>query len=58
MLDDARWERVDLFIQIMDPIISLFRFAYTKQPILGEVYEGWDSMIEFVRSIILQSECP
>ena len=41
----------------MDPIISLLRFADTNQPILGEVYEGWDSMIESVRSIILQSEC-
>ena len=42
----------------MDPIISLFRFEDIDQPILGEVYEGWGSMIESVRSIILQSECP
>ena len=53
MLDDVWWERVDLLIQIMDPIISLLRFADTDQPILGEVYEGWDSMIESVRTIIL-----
>ena len=46
VLDDAWWERVDLIIQIMDPIISLLRFADTDKPILGEVYEGWDSMIE------------
>ena len=58
VLDDAWWERVDLIIRIMDPIISLHRVADTDKPILGEVYEGWDSMIEFVRSIILQSECP
>ena len=58
VLDDAWWERVDLIIRIMDPIISLLRFADTDKPILGEVYEGWDSMIESVRSIILQSECP
>lgn len=57
MLDDALWERVDLLIQIMGPIISLLRFADTYQPILGEVFEGWDSMIESMRSIILQSEC-
>ena len=42
----------------MGPIISLLPFADTDQPILGEVYEGWDSMIESVRTIILQSECP
>eukprot|EP00253_Pinus_taeda_P035820 PITA_35820 len=58
VLDDAWWERVDLLIQIMDPIISLLRFVDTNQPILREVYEGWDSMIESVRSLILQSECP
>eukprot|EP00253_Pinus_taeda_P022236 PITA_22236 len=58
VLDDAWWERVDLIIRIIDTIISLLRLANTDKPILGEVYEGWDSMIESVRSIILQSECP
>ena len=58
VLDDAWWEMVDLIIQIMDPIISLLGFADTDKPILGEVYEGWDSMIESVRSTILQSEYP
>ena len=38
--------RVDLLIQTMDLIISLLRFVDTDQPILGEVYEGRDSMIE------------
>ena len=42
----------------MDSVISLLRFVDIDKPILGEVYEGWDSMIESVRSIILQSECP
>ena len=55
VLDDAWWEQVDLLIQIMDHIISLLRFANTDQPIQGEAYEGWDSMIESVRSIILKS---
>ena len=53
VVDDAWWERVDLIIRIMDPIISLLRVADTDKPILGEVYEGWDSMIESVRTIIL-----
>jgi hypothetical protein len=57
VLDDGWWEKVDLTIKIMDPIISLLRFADTDHPILGEVYEGWDSMIKFVKSIILQHEC-
>jgi hypothetical protein len=56
MLDDAWWERVDLTIKIMEPIISLLRFADTDKPILGEVYEGRDFMIESMRTIILQNE--
>jgi hypothetical protein len=58
MLDDAWWERVDLNIKIMDPIISLSQFVDMDKPILGEVYEGWDSMNESMRTIILQNESP
>ena len=56
MLYDAWWDRVDLTIKIMKPIISLLRFADTDKPILGEVYEGWESTIESMRTIILQNE--
>jgi hypothetical protein len=58
MLDDGWWERVDLTIKIMDPIISVLRFADTNKPILGEVYEGWDSMIESVKTVVLEHELP
>jgi hypothetical protein len=58
VLDDGWWERVDLTLKIMDPIISLLRFADTDKPILGEVYEGWDSMIESVKTVVLEHECP
>jgi hypothetical protein len=58
MLDDGWWERVDITIKIMDPIISLLWFVARDQPILGEVYEGWDSMIEFVKTVVLEHECP
>ena len=58
MLDDGWWDTVDLSIKIMEPIISLLRFADTDQPILAEVYEGWDSMIESMRSIVMENECP
>ena len=40
----------------MDPIISLLRFVDTDQPILADVYEGWDSMIESVRTIVMANE--
>ncbi len=42
----------------MSPIISLLRFANTDQPTLGDVYEGWDSMIESMKTIVIQNECP
>jgi hypothetical protein len=58
VLDDAWWERVDLTIKIMEHIISLLQFADTDKPILREVYEAWDSMIESMRTIILQNEFP
>lgn len=49
VLDDVWWERIDLAIKIMDPIIYLLRFADTNQPIcyhppcscLCEVDSGW-----------------
>ena len=58
MLEDGWWERVDLTIKILDPIICLLWFVDTDQPILRDVYEGWDSMIESMRTIILQNESP
>ena len=42
VLDDGWWDTVDLSIKIIEPIIFLLRFADTDQPILAEVYEGWD----------------
>ena len=56
ILDDGWWEKVDLAIKIMEPIISLLRFADTDKPILGDVYEGWDSMIETMKTIVLAND--
>jgi hypothetical protein len=56
ILDDGWWERVNLSIKIMDPIISLLSFADTNKPILGNVYEGWNSMIESVKTIVMENE--
>ena len=58
MLDDGWWERVHITINIMDPVISLLQFADMYQPILADVYEGWDSMIESMRTIVIENECP
>ena len=58
VLDDVWWERVDLTIKIMEPLISLLRFTDTDQPILEDVYEGWDSIIKSMRTIVMENECP
>ena len=58
VLDDVWWERVDLTIEIMDPLISSLCVVDTDQPILADVYEGWDSMIESMRTIVMENECP
>ena len=56
VLDDVWWERVDLTIKIMEPLIYLLHFTDTDQPILADVYEGWDSMIESMRTIVMENE--
>ena len=56
MLDDGWWERVDLTFKIMDPIIFLLWFADTDHPILADVYEGLDSIIEFMRTNVMENE--
>ena len=40
VLGDVWWERVDLTIKIMEPLISLLCFADTDQPILADVMRG------------------
>ena len=50
-------EKVDLTINIMVLVTFLLWFVDTNQPILTYVYEGWDSMIESMRTIVMENEC-
>ena len=47
-----------LTIKIMEPLISLLHFADTDQPILADAYDGWDSMIESMRTVVMKNDCP
>ena len=58
MLDDGWWERVNLTIKIMHPIISLFQFVDMDQPISRDVYKGWGCMIESMKNIVMDNESP
>ena len=53
------WRKTDQSAskKVKEPLISLLRFADTNQPILADVYEGWDSMIESMRTIVMENEC-
>jgi len=57
VLDDGWRERVDITIKVMYPIISLLWFADIDQSILVDAYEGWEYMIDFVKTVILENEC-
>ena len=49
---------MDPTINIMEPLIYFLRFVEMDQPILAYVYEGWDSMIDSMRTIVLENACP
>jgi len=45
----------------MEPIISLLRFELCRHGQAHprrDVYEGWDSMIETMNTVVLENECP
>lgn len=56
LLDDEWWDRVDYFLEVMDPIVSMLRACDTDSSMLHLVYDMWDSMIEKVEHVVFQKE--
>ncbi|GJN23720.1 hypothetical protein PR202_gb11393 [Eleusine coracana subsp. coracana] len=56
LLDEDWWYQVKYIIEFTEPIYSMLRAADTDKPCLHLIYEMWDSMIEKVKSIILNKE--
>jgi hypothetical protein len=56
ILDDAWWDRAEYLLSFTEPILSMIRFTDMDKPCLGEVYDGIDSMIEKMRSVINAKE--
>eukprot|EP00253_Pinus_taeda_P009555 PITA_09555 len=53
-LDEDWWSKVDFLLEFTIPAFELLRSADTDQPLLGEVYDGMDSMVEKTMEIISQ----
>jgi hypothetical protein len=56
ILDDEWWERAEYVLKFTEPIMSMIRFADTDRPCLGEIYDGMDTMVEHVKTIIMGKE--
>ncbi|XP_075638455.1 uncharacterized protein LOC142610526 [Castanea sativa] len=56
VLNDLWWDKVAYILRFTGPIYEMLRVADTDAPILHEVHEMWDSMIENVKKEIYRHE--
>ncbi|KAH9328903.1 hypothetical protein KI387_001011, partial [Taxus chinensis] len=56
ILDETWWGRVDYLLSFTEPIVSMLRFVDMDHPCMGEIYDGIDSMIESIKTIINAKE--
>ena len=56
ILNDLWWDKVAYILRFTRPIYEMLRVADTDAPILHELYEMWDSMIENVKKEIYRHE--
>ena len=56
ILDETWWDRVDYLLSFTEPIVSMLRFVDMDHPCMGEIYDGIDSMIESIKTIINAKE--
>jgi hypothetical protein len=52
VLDSQFWSQVRFVLQFTKPIYHMIKFANSDQPIIGEVYEQMDSMLEKIKDIV------
>ena len=55
ILIDVWWDKVDYILRITTPIYEMIRMTDTDTPCLHLVYEMWDSMIEKVKKVIVDT---
>lgn len=56
ILDEDWWAQIDYLLSFTEPIYTLIRRCDTDKPILGDIYDCIDTMVEQVRDIIIEKE--
>ena len=52
ILDEAWWVQAELFVSIMEPLVDLLRLCDSDVPMLGDIYEGTDRMLERIQELL------
>ena len=47
-MNDEKWDSIDYFLKLTEPIVDMLRSADIDGPKLHLIYDMWDSMIEKV----------
>ena len=56
ILDEDWWAQIDYLLSFTEPIYTLIRWCDIDKPILGDIYDCIDTMVEQVRDIIIEKE--
>ena len=56
ILDEAWWVQAELFVSIMEPLFDLLKLCDSDVPMLGDIYEGTDRMLERIQQILEEKD--
>ena len=56
ILDEAWWVQAELFVSIMEPLVDLLRLCDSDVPMLGDIYEGTDRMLERIQELLEEKD--
>jgi hypothetical protein len=56
ILDEAWWVQAELFVSIMEPLVDLLKLCDLDVPMLGDIYEGTDHMLERIQQLLEEKD--
>lgn len=56
ILDEAWWVQAELFVSIMEPLVDLLKLCDSDVPMLGDIYEGTDRMLERIQQLLEEKD--
>ena len=56
ILDEAWWVQAELFVSIIEPLVDLLKLCDSDVPMLGDIYEGTDRMLERIQQILEEKD--